>query len=586
VFTEVSVGTTAASNAGVIALSADTVEIVDSFIESTTSGTGAAGRIDVSGRDVEIIGSSVATSTFGPARGGDLLVSADTVSISNSEVTSDAGPDSTAAPGAVSVSANRSIEIDDGALLSADTFANCSACLDGGAVVLRAPTISIDAADVSVGTGGPARGGNLTVQADVALSLTNGAGLAASTSRSGRAGDVLVQGGEIVLADGATIDALTVDAGDAGSVTILGKTVRANATPNGAPLAGAREVVISSQSTVAGGPRADVGAAGLVRIEGESITLSNTEVSATVESDDVTNAPASIAIVASSGDLALLDSDVTTSTSGNSAAGSISLRGANIVLSSGTLVSAQTSGGGIAGDIEISTLASQVTLDAATVQATSTGTGAGGSITLDAGTLALGNGSAITTRAEQAPGGSIEMTLEDALLMSAGRIEASAGANGDGGDVTVEAGQVFLQKSAILARADDGDGGAINLTVTGADQLFVMDSESAINADSATGTAGEINLNAPDADLDSALQEQSADLTATPELAANACSPAATGDASTFVQDDDGGTPVAPDRYFAANAAVLASPPAAFSAPAAADTQLAAVQHEPVEACR
>lgn len=159
----------------------------------------------------------------------------------------------------------------------------------------------------------------------------------------------------------------------------------------------------------------------------------------------------------------------------------------------------------------------------------------------------------ITTRSEQSEGGDILLTVGGDLDIVGGYIEASANGQKDGGNVELEALAIFVRDSGIFARGKEGNGGEIKLSMTGSNKLFIIDSESMINADSGSGFDGVVDVNAPDADLAASLQQQDANIVVAPELAGDDCSPTAIGTMSTFRQDDEGGTPLAPDRYLSAS---------------------------------
>ena len=116
--------------------------------------------------------------------------------------------------------------------------------------------------------------------------------------------------------------------------------------------------------------------------------------------------------------------------------------------------------------------------------------------------------------------------------------------------------------SQILARADQGNGGAIiinrgervvdPLTDTPFDGLFIIDSESLINADSNAGVSGEVNIDSPDADLTAVVEVVNARIVDDPTLADDVCNPANREAQSSFIVEDQGGVAPSPDGYFSA----------------------------------
>ena len=147
--------------------------------------------------------------------------------------------------------------------------------------------------------------------------------------------------------------------------------------------------------------------------------------------------------------------------------------------------------------------------------------------------------------------------------MDRSRIESSvATADGTGGDVDLTTNGLFMVGSQILARADQGNGGKITInrgertpdpaTDTPFDGLFIIDSESLINADSAAGVSGEVNIDSPDADLTALVVQVEARIVEDPTLADDVCSPSSREAQSSFIVEDEGGVAPSPDGYFSA----------------------------------
>ncbi len=122
--------------------------------------------------------------------------------------------------------------------------------------------------------------------------------------------------------------------------------------------------------------------------------------------------------------------------------------------------------------------------------------------------------------------------------------------------------RLFMVGSQILARAAQGNGGQITIsrtdrpadpaTDTPFDGLFIIDSESLINADSAAGVSGEVNIDSPDADLTAVVEVVDARIVEDPTLADDICSPSAREAQSSFIVEDEGGVAPSPEGYFSA----------------------------------
>jgi hypothetical protein len=130
--------------------------------------------------------------------------------------------------------------------------------------------------------------------------------------------------------------------------------------------------------------------------------------------------------------------------------------------------------------------------------------------------------------------------------------------------------QTILQSSAILARADLGHGGSININLepgTGFPQdnsepvaPFIQDSQSLVSADAKSGNNGTVTINGLQTNFNSALAVPNVSVEKAPELAHNACQ--REGNRSTFVREGRGGIASGPDSY-------QTSPPPSEASPAA-----------------
>jgi hypothetical protein len=169
--------------------------------------------------------------------------------------------------------------------------------------------------------------------------------------------------------------------------------------------------------------------------------------------------------------------------------------------------------------------------------------------------------STVTTNAEAAEGGDI--TLDgggSSIYLNNSVLFASAGANGNGGDVTISnINQTLIEHSLILAQAVQGNGGSILLTLQDG-ATFLQDSSTLINADSQQGINGEVTINRPNTDLNSSIQPQEVDVSKPAELGDDVCAPATPGARSTFVREGRGGVAESPDGYMTTMPASGAAP--------------------------
>lgn len=262
--------------------------------------------------------------------------------------------------------------------------------------------------------------------------------------------------------------------------------------------------------------------AGDIELSGARLELSETLLTA----ESLVSATGDAGSVSLSGDaLGLTGSTITSrSTSPTAAAGSITLRLANAAtLDAGSVLTTSSSGAGAAGDIDVSA-ATLLLREGALILSESEGTGASGSINLELGTRLDMFDSRLSTNALRARGGDIVVrTLGSEIFLTRSRIEASAGADGRGGDVLLDSDFIVLEESALLATAVDGNGGQIDIFA----DAVVSDFFSTISADSETGNAGTVNIEAPDNDMNAVVAAQDASPLVVPELVSDRCAPGA-----------------------------------------------------------
>jgi filamentous hemagglutinin family protein len=126
--------------------------------------------------------------------------------------------------------------------------------------------------------------------------------------------------------------------------------------------------------------------------------------------------------------------------------------------------------------------------------------GDAGTITIKADTIQLTGDSAITTEAMSTGGGGITLKVDNLVYLIDSKITTSVqeGA-GNGGDLTVTEPQfVVLNNGKMIAQANEGNGGNIYIK----SEQFVTSPNSLVSASSKLGIDGEVEIDAPTADLD------------------------------------------------------------------------------------
>jgi hypothetical protein len=211
-------------------------------------------------------------------------------------------------------------------------------------------------------------------------------------------------------------------------------------------------------------------------------------------------------------------------------AGVIDLRAREIVVGEGGLVSTRSAGAGAANRIEIRADGTLL-LDGGEVRSLAgspTAAAAGGDVALRSGgnlqlvagavvnARALGLGDAgdisieaaeqldlrdafVTTEARQALGGNVTLAGGERLTITRSQVTTSVQQGvGTGGNIDLGTRRVAVNASGILARAFEGNGGAIRVLASDA---YLESADSIVDASSAFGVNGTIVVVAPDSDL-------------------------------------------------------------------------------------
>jgi filamentous hemagglutinin family protein len=173
--------------------------------------------------------------------------------------------------------------------------------------------------------------------------------------------------------------------------------------------------------------------------------------------------------------------------------------------------------------------------------------GDAGTITMKADTIRLTGKAAITTEAISGGGGGITLNINNLVLLTDSNISTSVqeGA-GNGGDLNLNPEFVILENGKIIARANEGHGGNINITTTGI-YRFPPESNSPIDASSKLGIDGEVVVNSPDTDISGQLLVLSTDFVNAADQMQPPCSSRIAENLSSFVLVESEGISTSPD---------------------------------------
>jgi filamentous hemagglutinin family protein len=511
-------------------------------ITSTTFGDGAAGPMTIkSDGTIELgAGGQISASTVGGGSGGTVTVSADTITIDGgtragtastpSGILATAGSGSTGSAGTIAVDA-AAITLTGGGQIFAGTFGQG----DGGSVAIDADTLVVRGrfvdgtfffpsgvlATAEFGSAGDA--GDIRVDA-ARIEVGSGGQIATNTRSSGDGGGITLSAGQIALTEGAQIIGSTFAQGRGGSIVIDADALSAR----GRFFDGSQFI---PSGVLANAETGSSGDAGGVTVRADRIDLANRGRISTRADGTGMGGPISVTV-----DTMLVDgasespvpqpTGLLADTTGDGDAGSIELAATAVTLRNGGQISGTTSGSGNGGTVtvEAGTLAIDGGFSAGTdsipsgILATARpgSTGSAGNLTVQAPAIELtGGGQIFAGTFGPGNGGAVQIAA-DSLLVAGGFLSdgfsfpsavtagADLGSSGDAGGVQVSARVIDLRDGGSISGSTRnlGDGGDVTVT---ADQVTIGGTAvlagrplvagiRASAADGAAGSAGEVNL--------------------------------------------------------------------------------------------
>jgi filamentous hemagglutinin family protein len=402
---------------------------------SSVAGTGNAGVVTVSASGAVTVsnGAQISATTFGISSGGNINVSAGTLSILNgAEITTHTFGAGTAGNIAISVATALMLEgppvpfektIDAGAGFY---YGSSPGTGKGGDIAVSAGSLSLtNGAALSTDTYGPGNAGNISISVTGNITLDL-AGLSASSfdgsytsADDGAAGHISLTAGSLNMAQGASIAAQEFFKASTGS-----SFVRINAG----------SIQILGSDIISSG-----GTAAQIIIHGQGIDIENSTVRA-----DFGSATVSIDINAS-GQLTMVSTQVLTDSSGNT--GSIDLSGHDVAVT-GTNISTSNFSGPSAN----LTISSEGML----TFSNSTGSTQSGSIMFTGPDVTIGQGSSLSSMANNAGSGNIFISALHSLTVDgSSRISTLSGYSGAAGNITITTGSMTMQNQAQITTEND-----------------------------------------------------------------------------------------------------------------------------------
>jgi filamentous hemagglutinin family protein len=574
--------TSGSGQGGDVVIKAENVQLFETSIISTdTSVSGRGGDVVIESENVHISDfSSIVTSTSGPGSGGNLYLNVGTLRLlGGSQVLSNTAGGDLDFDEVADVIGGAGGNITVQGLLGMGSEADLVVLSGSSGIVSNANAFGGDGGQISITT--------------ISLGLEEASSIKSSTivtetdlyddgvlDITGRGGDIVAAVQNLSILGGASItsktDSSNEHAAAGGMVTVQGL---------GGPGSRAGSVLLSGESTgivsdsgsglpgdlivnagtltitngariAAGGPTSD-GPAGNVTVTAGSVLIS---ADGQIFSRSFAQSSGQVTITA---DLLTLDDgsiDTSTSSERGGRGGDIVVHGGTVSLTNGASISSQSGSDaapfstGRAGDI-IMNVTSLTMANGSEISSSSLGTvvnaGDAGNLTIQSGSTVLLNDSSITTEAREASGGKIEVNAPEMVRLTNSRISTSVkGAEGDsdGGNISIDPQFVILQNSQLVAQANAGAGGAINVIA----RVFIADPNSLVSASSQSGPQGTVNIQSPVQNVGGELAALSDEFASAAALLAQQCAARVSdGKFSTFVVAGREGLPLEPGGFLA-----------------------------------
>jgi filamentous hemagglutinin family protein len=486
-------------------------------VSSQRGSSGKAGNLTIN-TDTLLVrdGAAVSANTFGQGDGGNLTVNA-----SNQ----------------VQV-IGRSADGKNSSGLYASTEPGASG--NAGNLTINTGTLLVrDGAQVGAGTFDEGDGGNLTVNASNQVQVigrsadnqySSGLYASAELGANGKAGNLTINTGTLLVRDGAQVSAGTFAEGDGGNLTV-------NASNQVQLIGRSADSQYASILGVSNQPGASGKAGDLTINTGTLLVRDGAAVSVSTFAEG-------------DGGNLIVKAEQQVQLIGTSADGRYP---------SALFANAQAGASGKAGDLTINT-DTLLVRDGATVTV-SHPTGQAGNMTIEANSMRLNRGSLLAQTAKSSPEGGANITLKglDLLRMdNESLISANALDQANGGNITIDSILIVATPptgsngSDITANAGKGNGGAVNITTQGLYGIEFrpkLTPKNDITVSSEFGVNGTFQLITPGVDPTRGLANLPTQVVDASNQIVQSCTPGkAASQQNSFVVTGSGGLPPSPDE--------------------------------------
>ncbi len=504
------VNDTAQGNSGGITIDTSTLTVENGgAINASTYGKGNAGNIAIQATQRVTIGgllSSGVTRT-GEGDSGGITIDTSTLTLENGGFIN-ASIFGKGNAGNIAIQATQGVTI--GGLLTSGVTDTAQG--NSGGITIDTANLTLENGGIiNAGTSGKGNAGNIAIQATQGVTIGGFLTSGVSNTGVGDSGDITIDTSTLTLENGGFINTSTSGKGNAGNIEIQATE---GVTVGGFLSSG----VFSTGEGNSGGITIKAGHINIKGVGDNNITSQiNTGTSGKGNAGDIDITASNITI----DDQGLVSSFVDKDSAGKG--GNITIKTSNLTLNNGSQINTDTSANGDAGNIKLditdklkltnSTISSGATsdstgkagninidptlieLDGSQITVNSQGLGDGGNITLIGDNLNLNN-STISASTKSGQGGNITLNIPDTIRQNNSKIEASAGENGNGGNVTINTKFILGNGGNISTNAKQGAGGNIKITTQG---IFGY-KDNQISASSETGVDGVVETNTPEVD--------------------------------------------------------------------------------------
>ena len=422
---------------------------------------GKSGDIQINAADIHLLdGSNLDSQAAGSGQGGNIILNASNDIVMRGQTNLNQPTRINSSSG---VDVNTANAIDIATTNSADLG-------DGGSVMISAKNMTMnDGANIVVNAYGVGQGGDININLSEKLTLetagVSGIGnfMSASTAsrntQAGHGGQIVIQAGDLLLADGSFLTSSTTGAGNAGDISV---NIKNNAMITGVSDKTDPGILSSARSSSVGGN------AGNIQLDvGNQLFL---------------------------GELSIIDA----STFSRGLGGNVSITAGDMVMRNNAYVTATSSSSGNTGNINITITNDNLEMYETSYISTDAISADGGNITISMPNyIYLSGKSQVTTSIRSGVGG--------------------------GGNINLDTEFTVLDDGQILAQAYGGPGGNIDIVTTSIYNLSQQTLEEAINASSQLGVDGVVTVRSPDTETDEGVIILTGDFLKADELLRSLC---------------------------------------------------------------